>query len=377
MVNQYRGDRVTIAAAGLVDELSLRIKALLRPSPREIRGFYLEMRTSLGGNPSFQSALRNVLPSIVDMRLANAVASAVEAADKAAGTDAMLDALKSVLPIEHIERLRASMATGNADEVVDLLAKSSDKQVQIRSKIVQSAIGPTITVACAIGTGIFLSGSQLPALEKVFSAGHATLPLPSRIVMGGAALIKAWPILGVALSLLPFFCLWMLPRAYEKIPLLQDFVDRIPVIGTLMARIRWSSQLRTLSMLLTSRLTIFRSLELTSKTCTHFRTKRFWKEVGKVIAGGGDLFEGCRMHQHLMGKIDTRWIEVLPLGASSGNTSDVLRQVAMAYEERAEAAVQILPTFAGLVGFSISLVIVGVVAGATLLPSFDLINVMK
>jgi hypothetical protein len=49
----------------------------------------------------------------------------------------------------------------------------------------------------------------------------------------------------------------------------------------------------------------------------------------------------------------------------------------MAYEERAEAAVQILPTFAGLVGFSISLVIVGVVAGATLLPSFDLINVMK
>ncbi len=378
MVINYPGDRITIGSAGPVEDISMRLRHLFRPSAREIRSFYMELRSSLRSNPSLADGLRNVLPSVEGTQMANAIAAAVDAADTAKGNEAIISALRPVLPVEHIERLIAAAETADLLDVVSMLASSSDKQVKIVSKIVQAVIMPTLTITAAIGAGLFMASSQLPATAAVFKASKATLPLPSRMLMQFVELLHSFPLLAVVVVASPVITLFAFPAAYARSKGLQDFVDHIPVLGGMIAKMRWSKQLRMFSILSASHQKIDRTIELVAKSTVHLRTRQFWTLLGKDRSvNASELFEAARRYQHLLGAIDTRWIDLLPLGQKTGDLSSVLYQIALDYEERVDAALETLPKILEVFAIAVSAAIVGVIVLATVLPSLTLVNVLK
>lgn len=378
MVTVYPGDRMTIATAGLVEGLLARLRYSRPPSTHELRSLYIEMRSSLRASPSFTDALRNVSTTVRNGRLADAILSAVDQTLHGTGAPKVLDCLREALPFEHVERFRAVLEVGDPVQVADDLARSSEKAVKILGQMRSAMVTPAITLVAAIGAAIFIASTQLPVMAALFKSSKAALPLPTQLLLGWVNLMKAFPPLFLAVPLLPVGAFVLLPRAYDKYPRFQDLIDRLPTIGPLLDRMRWSKTLRTLSMLLQSNVPVPRALEMAAHGTKHFRTRHFLLSVRDTIAARGDeMFVAARVHETKLGKSDSRWIDLLPLGAKTGNTGELLAKISVDYEERAEALVETLPKFVELGAMLLAGAIVGFVMIGAMLPGFRLMSALR
>ncbi|MDD2765261.1 MAG: type II secretion system F family protein [Opitutaceae bacterium] len=375
-----RGGRLTIARAGLMDELVSRVARQRRPSGRDLRSFYIELRSALRADASLPSAFRTMAPWIENALLADAVANAIDPVIIARGSDAMLDCLKGVLPLEHVERLRAAVGVGETPRVVEMLAGLSERRVKLAGRLVQALLTPAITVVGALGAAIFIATVQAPAMAQLYAAAKAKgqLPVPTQILLFAVNAVKDNPLVALAVPALLGILVWVARRAYQQYESVQDKVDHLPVLGRLLAQIRNSRMLRTLAILIDSGRSVTVALAMTERSVSHRRTRRFLHAVHETIAMQGiDFFEAASQHRDIIGDVEVRWIDLLHLGAATGSTSELLNSVADDCEQRAEAKLDVLPKLLEFAALVIAASLVGFVVIASLLPTFRLAAVLK
>jgi type IV pilus assembly protein PilC len=88
--------------------------------------------------------------------------------------------------------LRSAELTGHLDEVLDQLSTYLERDVEARRKIQQAMIYPAIVFVMALGTVIVLSFYVLPKFEDFFASLDASLPLATRMLLGGTRFLGHW-----------------------------------------------------------------------------------------------------------------------------------------------------------------------------------------
>jgi type IV pilus assembly protein PilC len=375
---KYSRDRLAIQPAGLFEDLSARWGRGGKPTPKDLRSFYTELGSALGMTQNIPIALKSVAATIRSAKLADAVVEAIIATENAEGADKALDCLLTVLPVEHVERLRASMRSNGAEAVAKDLALSCDKRAKITGKILQSLVTPAVTVILAIALSLFVAIAQIPQLARIFKQAHAPLPLPTQLLAALVDWIRVFPLLAVVIVAAPASLFWFIPWLYRSYPWVQDKVDSLPIVGPLMAQLRWSKILRTVAMLLNSNITILKTLDMVKRGTTHFRTRKFLEGVRAHIGTTyDDLFDAARKNEEILNGVDTRWIDLIPLGEKTGSQGDLLDRVAKDYEERSEATLEFLPKLVEYASLILAAIIVGGVVAAVVLPTFRLGAALK
>jgi type IV pilus assembly protein PilC len=99
--------------------------------------------------------------------------------------------------------LRSAELTGRLDSVLAQLAGYLDKDLATRRKIKSAAIYPLVVAGMSVVTVVVLAGWVLPRFKVFFASLHATLPLPTRIMLAATDFVAAWwwALLGGALVL--------------------------------------------------------------------------------------------------------------------------------------------------------------------------------
>lgn len=99
--------------------------------------------------------------------------------------------------------LRSAELTGNLDTVLAQLSLYLERDLEARRKIKSAILYPAIVLTMAFVTVIVLAVWVLPKFQVFFESLDATLPLPTRMLMGTTSfLTSAWPLLLLAVALL-------------------------------------------------------------------------------------------------------------------------------------------------------------------------------
>ena len=127
--------------------------------------------------------------------------------------------------------LASSEYTGNLDRVLDQLASYIERDLEARRKIRSAMTYPAVIFFAAIVTVVILTGFVLPRFEVFFESLDATLPLPTRIMLGSSRfLVKWWLVILVVVVLLA-----VASRLFLRTPRGRRFRDRLvlrlPAIG--------------------------------------------------------------------------------------------------------------------------------------------------
>src|SRR5438034_993018 len=106
------------------------------------------------------------------------------------------DALRpyeSLFPKFYVDMVRAAELTGSLDDVLAELAGYIKRDLEARNKIKSALIYPMIILVMAIGTVTVLATFVLPRFKAFFEGFHATLPLPTRMLLSFTGFItKDW-----------------------------------------------------------------------------------------------------------------------------------------------------------------------------------------
>src|SRR6478736_7667099 len=144
------------------------------------------------------------------------------------------DALRpyeSLFPKFYVDMVRAAELTGSLDDVLRELAGYIKRDLEARNKIKSALVYPLVVLFMAIATVIVLSTFVLPRFKVFFEGFHATLPLPTRMLISLTNFVSNyWPFIILAIVLLIAIPMALVRttrgrRAKDKMLL------RMPVIG--------------------------------------------------------------------------------------------------------------------------------------------------
>src|SRR5207247_4549767 len=90
----------------------------------------------------------------------------------------------------YVDMVRAAELTGSLDDVLAELAAYIKRDLEARNKIKSALVYPMIILVMAIGTVVVLATFVLPRFKAFFEGFHATLPLPTRMLISFTDLVS-------------------------------------------------------------------------------------------------------------------------------------------------------------------------------------------
>ena len=165
----------------------------------------------------------------------------------------------------YIALVKSGEVGGVLDAVLLRLADNLEKQQEFGSKVKGALIYPVIIVVGMVLVSAIMMIFVIPKLLSLYSDFNATLPLPTKILIGMSSFfVKYWFIVlalgGIALYVLRLYK--ATPEGRRKI---DELIFKIPVYGELQRQIILTELTRTLSMMVGAGVSILESLHITSE----------------------------------------------------------------------------------------------------------------
>jgi type IV pilus assembly protein PilC len=141
------------------------------------------------------------------------------------------DAHPKIFPEYYRGILRSAELTGELDTVLDQLSTYLERDEEARRKIKSAMVYPSIIAGMALVVVVVLSVFVLPKFKVFFAGLHATLPLPTRMLLAATDFFGHWwwaLILGVLILALTYFIAVRTPAGkYAR----DRIVLALPVVG--------------------------------------------------------------------------------------------------------------------------------------------------
>jgi type IV pilus assembly protein PilC len=219
---------------------------------------------------------------------------------------------------------------------------------------------------------VFLLLFVIPTFKSMFEGFGATLPLPTRIVLGLSNLVRQYFILGVAGMIGAVVGL----RYYYKTPAGRKRIDTLllkaPVFGILLRKVAVAKFTRTLGTLISSGVAILDGLEITARTAGNKVVEEAIMKTRVSIAAGKTIAAPLKETTVFPPMV----VQMIAVGEQTGALDSMLAKIADFYDEEVDTAVANLTSLLEPLLMVFLGVIIGGVVIAMYLPIFKLVTVV-
>src|SRR3989344_8297590 len=268
-----------------------------------------------------------------------------------------------------VSMIRAGESSGMLEETLKILTLQSKKEHQLLSKVKGALTYPVIVLFMMIMIDIGMIVFIIPKITAVFEEVNATLPLPTRILIGISKLIVNNGILSAVTAIAACIAFGII----LKQPWGKKFFDalslRLPIAGSIVKKINIARFARNFSSLMQANLPITQALQLTGDTLKNILYKNAIISLESSITKGTPLAEAMKQFPLVFPATIT---EITHVGEETGKLDTTLAELAEFYEEDLEQIMHNLPSVLEPVLMLLLGVSVGGMAVAIIMPMYSL-----
>lgn len=278
-----------------------------------------------------------------------------------------------VFPPIYLAMVRAGESGGVLDEVMERLASTLEKQMELRAKIKSAMTYPIVVagIVVLIVTGMLLF--VVPMFEGMYRDLGGQLPLPTRVLITASnLLLHVWWLLGlVIVGAVVLFRRWIATKE-GRLPW-DRFKMRVPVFGPLMRKTALARFARTLASLVRSGVPIMESLEIVGDTAGNAVVSNALASTRERVRLGESVSAALTNHDVFPPMV----VQMIAVGEETGALDHLLEKIADFYDAEVQSTVDSLtsliePALMVFMGISVGGMVV-----ALYLPMFQLINLVK
>jgi type II secretory pathway component PulF len=264
--------------------------------------------------------------------------------------------------------IRAADASGRMHEVLHQLADLLERSLELRRELIGATIYPLIVLfIMGVSVAIFVT-LLLPRLMVPLQQQGVELPWPTQVLLSLADFLGAWWWVLLGLAVGGYFA-W---RSWSRIPANRRIVDgfllKVPVLGTLLRDIAVARFTRTLGTLSSAGVPILGALAIVRDTLGNTVMMDAIDEVRERVTTGGSLatpLERCGHFPPLL-------VQIVSIGERSGRLEGMLLHAASAFDRQVNNSLKVftkaLPPFMLVIMAAIA----AFVLSAILLPLLEM-----
>lgn len=270
--------------------------------------------------------------------------------------------------------IRIGEESGSLSKNMEYLSVQQEKDRSLRGKVKMAMIYPSIVIVLTAGITLGLSWFVLPQLVGVLLSLNAKLPLVTRIIIWIADFMKLHGAVAVPLILLAALMTYLLCRYTRLRGPTQQFIFKIPGIGT-MARAATIARFGViLGSLLKAGVPLVESIRsMAEVTDTVYYRRLYFRLANEIEVGQSfaSAFENIKMSKKL---IPASVQQLIITGERSGRIAEMLMRIADIYEKKAEDAAQRLPVILEPMLLIFLGGLVGTIAFAIIVPIYSIVG---
>lgn len=345
------------------------ISIFRKSNKRRLIDFTRQMATLLNSGIKLTEALSVLRQQTTDMRFKNAL---TDIHDRVVTGEAFTDALRDYddyFDVIYVSMVHVGEVTGSLGQIFSTIADFMGKRQKVESKVVTAMVYPVILIVICLAAVLILTTFVIPTItEQLIKAGQE-LPWITQQLMNVSYVLRSWWVL-VVIAVIGGL-VWGLKRflstnrgAYLRDKLLLS----LPVFGPLIKQRVVSRFASTLSTLLSSGLSMAESLKVVSEvTGNRLMRDAVYKARERILAGA-DIATPLRDS----GVIDPTIAHMVTVGEKSGELEFMLKNISSNLEESTDMVIERLSAAIEPVLIVGMVIIVGVIAYATLLPILEI-----
>ena len=269
--------------------------------------------------------------------------------------------------------LQAGEAAGVLDVVLQRLSAYIEKAASLKRKVKGAMVYPLTIISVAVLVVIFMMTFVIPTFATMFTGLGAELPLPTKIVLWLSDFTRHYIL--VILGLLAAF-VFVVRKYYatdQGSMVIDSFMLKVPVIGTLVHKVAVARFTRTLGTMISSGVPILEGLRITARSAGNRVIERAVMQARAAVTAGRTLSEPLRTAAVFPPMV----VHMIHVGESTGALDQMLSKIADFYDDEVDTAVGSLMSLLEPLMIVILGVIIGGLVVALYLPIFKIVTLVK
>ncbi|MBT4917021.1 type II secretion system F family protein [Candidatus Peregrinibacteria bacterium] len=258
--------------------------------------------------------------------------------------------------------IQSGEASGQLSSVLENLATDLEKEYSIRSKVKSAMIYPVVVILLLFAVVTAMMIFVIPQLKSLFESNAGVeLPMITKIVVSlSDFMVEKKRIMGVSvLGIALFFVMFKKTEIGRY--LFDKFKINVPIFGELFRKSYLSHFARSLSNLLSSGLSVIRTLEVTANSVGNEVYRR------RLLLSSEDVKQGIPIAESLSESplFPPMLINMLEVGESTAQVDEIAAKIAKFYEDEVDTAVAgiskiIEPVILIVIGLAVSAVVAAI-----------------
>jgi type IV pilus assembly protein PilC len=353
--------------------LTMEIEFGQKSNLKDLVVFSRQLATMIDAGLSILRALSILAEQTESKSLAKVIADMKVDIEQGLSFSQAVGRQSKTFPPLYLAMVRAGETGGVLDEVMERLASTLEKQMELRAKIKSAMTYPIVVagIVVLIVTGMLLF--VVPMFEGMYKDLGGQLPLPTRVLITASGLLtKTWWLIALLIvGALVLFRRWV---ATDEGRLRFDrFKLRLPIFGSLMRKTALARFARTLASLVRSGVPIMESLDIVGQTAGNAVVSNALVETRERVRLGESVSAALTNDDVFPPMV----VQMIAVGEETGALDHLLEKIADFYDGEVQSTVDSLTSLIepGLMVF-MGIAVGGMVI-ALYLPMFQLINLVK
>jgi general secretion pathway protein F len=234
----------------------------------------------------------------------------------------------------------AGEASGALETVLTRLADITESQARLKSKVMGALTYPIVMALVGMALMGFLLVTVVPKITKIFEDTKATLPLPTKILVGISNFMQSyWYLVLLAIPLFVF-----LFQRFKKSEKGRGMIDRFalkaPIFGEMFRMIAISRFCRTLATMMASGVQLLTAMDIVKNIVQNSVLTKVIEDTKNSVKEGESIAEPLRRS----GQFPPIVIQMIAIGEKTGELETMLERVADNYEQQVDNKVSTLTT---------------------------------
>ena len=271
----------------------------------------------------------------------------------------------------YIYLVRAGEVSGNLDGILDRIAAYMEKQAALRGKIKTALTYPTVVLVIALAVTWFLLTGIVPQFAQILDQLGGELPVITKALITISDFLRyQWYIL-IGLIVALVLGIGFFYRTKNGRRVIDRFMLRTPVLGTLIQKSAIASFSNTFGLLLRSGVNIIESIEITKGTAGNAIVEDILDETKDGVQRGEQISTTLMKYPRVFPPMVSSMVAI---GEETGAVDAMLQKVADFYEREVDEAVDSLTAALEPMLIVFLGIIVGFIVAGMFMPMFSIIG---
>jgi type IV pilus assembly protein PilC len=268
----------------------------------------------------------------------------------------------------YVNMVKAGEESGKLNQIFLYLADYLERQYEITSKTRSALVYPAFIIATFFGVMILMFTTVIPKLSVLIVESGQDIPVYTKAILGISNFLVDYGIFLLIILVILGAYLGYLSRTAKGKTYLDSIMLNTPIVGSLVQKLYLSRIADNIDTMLSSGISIVRSINITSDVVGSAIYRDILKQAGEQVQSGSSFSAALLSHDEIPGIM----IQMIQVGEETGSTGKILKTLARFYKREVDDAVD---TLVGMIEPAMIILLavgVGVLLASVLVPIYNI-----